>query len=225
MSESERRADRVDLLLTVVIALAAVATTWAGFQSTKWSGVQANSYAQAGAARTESSRMTTEASELRIIDVSAFVGWLDALDSELRADPAGGLPEAYRPQPGTISGFMFTRFRDEFRPAVDAWLATRPLVNPDAPPTPFAMPEYRLAADEEAARLAQRSEEYAAQARDANQRADNYVLTAVVFALVLFFAAMGQRATRKIPRRLLIALTLVAFAVAVVTLATYPVEL
>ena len=44
-----------------------------------------------------------------------------------------------------LADFYFKRFREEFRPAVDAWVATRPLKNPNAPLTPFAMPQYKLA--------------------------------------------------------------------------------
>ena len=52
-----------------------------------------------------------------------------------------------------LADFYFKRFRAEFRPAVDAWVATRPLKNPNAPLTPFAMPQYKLAARAEAERL------------------------------------------------------------------------
>ena len=49
-----------------------------------------------------------------------------------------------------LADFYFARFRAEFKPAVDAWVATRPLQNADAPLTPFAMPQYRVAAQAEA---------------------------------------------------------------------------
>ena len=64
------------------------------------------------------------------VDVATFTQWVERLRAE--ADGAGG--------------FYFKRFRKEFRPAVDAWVATRPLKNPNAPLTPFAMPQYKLAA-------------------------------------------------------------------------------
>ena len=37
-----------------------------------------------------------------------------------------------------------SRFRDEFKPAFAAWLATKAFTNPSAPGTPFAMPQYRV---------------------------------------------------------------------------------
>jgi hypothetical protein len=68
------------------------------------------------------------------IDVATFTEWVDA-----RASHRTELADFYR-----------TRFRDEFRPAFAAWIATRPFDNRDAPRTPFAMPQYRLAATQDA---------------------------------------------------------------------------
>lgn len=215
----------IDLALAVILALAAVGTAWAGFQSAKWSGVQANSYAQAGAVRTESNRASTDAGQQQLSDVVAFTSWLNAYQQELLA---GGTPRpnrVYEPEEGTLSGFLFTRFREEFRPAVDAWVAERPLVNADAPPTPFAMPEYRLAAADRATSLAADADGLAATARTANQRSDNYVLIAVVFALVLFFAGVAGRLQGPLTQRLLSALAAAVLLAAVVVLAAMPVEI
>lgn len=145
---ADRLRRRLELLATVLLALATLLTAWSAFQATKWSGVQANNYSAASAARTESVRASDTANSLTAIDVTTFVAWVTAVAEE----QGGATPSAepYTPQPGTLSGFLYERFRDEFRPAVDAWLATRPLLSPDAPSTPFAMPEYRLAAGSEA---------------------------------------------------------------------------
>ena len=94
-----------------------------------------------------------------------------------------------------LADFYFKRFRKEFRPAVDAWIATRPLKNPNAPLTPFAMPQYKLAARAESERLDAEAEVYAAQARRNIQRASNYVLGVVLFASALFFAGMSTKLT------------------------------
>ncbi|MEV1054112.1 hypothetical protein [Streptomyces sp. NPDC049887] len=221
--EARRGRDRIELFLTVILALAAVGTAWAGFQSAKWSGVQANSYAQASAARTESSRRSAEAGQLVTIDVISFTQWLTALNEEIAADPSKRPEGVYTPDPNSVSGFLFARFRQEFKPAVSAWLLNRPLTNPEAPPTPFAMPEYRLAADEAADRLLSQAERKSATARQANQRSDNYVLTAVLFALVLFFAAVAGRARAGRAQRVLLGLTVAALLAAVSLLLSYPV--
>ena len=116
------------------------------------------------------------------------------------------------------------RFRDEFRPAFDAWMATRPFTNPDAPPTPFAMDEYQVASRDEAARLDASAEASAAEVRLDIQRSSNYVLTVVLYAVVLFFAGMSTRLRN---RRLRWVMTVAGCAVLVAALtwvATLPVS-
>ncbi len=145
--DAERATNRLELFATVMIAMATVLTAWSAFQSTKWGGVQANSYAGAGAARTESAKASTRAGQLAVIDVTAFEQWVAAYADEIRLDPESsrGPNGEYVPDPAELSGFLYTRFRDEFKPAVKAWVATRPLENSKAPPTPFAMKQYVLA--------------------------------------------------------------------------------
>ena len=65
---------------------------------------------------------------------------------------------------------------------MNAWIATRPLRNADAPETPFAMDEYELRAREDADRLELEAERFSAQVRRDIQRASNYVLAVVLFA-------------------------------------------
>ncbi len=110
-----------------------------------------------------------------------------------------------------VADFYVDRFRDEFRPAFDAWMALDPLTDPDAPPTPFAMEEYQVAAQEEAAKLDTASEASAAEVRLDIERSSSYVLTVVLYAVVLFFAGMS---TRLRDRRLRWAMTIAGCVVA-----------
>ena len=83
-----------------------------------------------------------------------------------------------------LADFYEQRFRPEFVPAFDAWQDTDPLTNPEAPPTPFAMPEYQLESRTEAEQLdaASRSAGRAVVRRNI-QRSANYVLAVVLFAV------------------------------------------
>ena len=111
------------------------------------------------------------------IDVATFIQWVDA----------------YAQDETELTTFYFKRFRDEFKPAVNAWIATRPLKTEGAPLTPFAMPEYKLAATADAERLDAEAEASAAIVRETIQRASNYVLGVVLFAVALFFAGMSTK--------------------------------
>ena len=76
---------------------------------------------------------------------------------------------------------------------MEAWIASRPLKNPDAPLTPFATPQYRLAARTESERLEAKAATEAAAANRNVQRATNYVLGVVLFSSALFFGGISSR--------------------------------
>ena len=107
----------LELLATILLAIAAVATAWSSYQSARWSGTQAVDFSRANASRVESTRASTEAGQKLQIDVITFTQWADA----------------YAAKETALADFYFNRFRNEFKPAVRAWIATRPLKNPNAP--------------------------------------------------------------------------------------------
>ncbi len=101
--------------------------------------------------------------------------------------------DAYASGKTQLRDFYFKRFRPEFKPAVVAWIATRPVKNPSAPLTPFAMPQYTSKARDDAARLEAQADAWAVTARRNVQRSTNYVLGVVLFAAALFFARMSTK--------------------------------
>jgi hypothetical protein len=225
VAESEGPRPRLELLATVILALAAVATAWVAFQSAKWSGVQANSYAASSAARIQGSTASELAQAERVVDVVAFTSWLSALDADRRKDPSILTPDGmFVAKPGYLSSFLYQRFRAEFRPALDDWLRSKPLTNPAAAPTPFATAAYKLAADQQAQDLQQQAETFSGQARKAIQTANNYVLTGVLFASTLFFIGVSSRTAGRFRSALLI-MAGVTFVAALSVVVSYPVRL
>jgi hypothetical protein len=197
------------VLVTVLLAIATVATAWSGYQSSRWSGVQTVNFSLSSATRIQASQATTLAGQQTSIDVSTFLAW----------------SEAYAEDHDRLADFYFQRFRPEFKLAVEAWIASKPLKNPDAPPTPFAMPEYRLAATDEAERLTRKAEAATARAKVDNQRSDNYVLAVVLFASALFFAGISTKLDRFRYRTAIVGLGYVIFLGTVIWLATFPVSI
>src|SRR5262249_47796416 len=151
---------RLELVATVLLTLATVATAWAAYQARQWTGEQSQGYSHANAARISVNRNSALANREVQVDVATFIQWVDA-----REQGRDRLAPLYRP-----------RSRDEFEAASAAWLATSPFTNPRAPKTPFDLPQYRLRANVEADRLEARATADSQQAKDANQRADNYTL-------------------------------------------------
>jgi hypothetical protein len=159
--------------------------------------------------RIESTKAAGLADAQTQVDVATFTQWVDA----------------YAQQQTELADFYYKRFRPEFKPAMDAWIATRPLRNPDAPLTPFAMPEYQLEARAEAEQLEAEAEDWSATARTNIQRATNYVLAVVLFAAVLFFAGMSTRLQSLRMRRILLGFGVVLFVGTVAWIATFPISI
>ena len=204
----DARIDRIDVLATVLLAIATVATAWSGYQASRWNGEQAKAGARANAARIESARSSGLANAQTQIDVATFTAWIDA----------------YARKETRLADFYFDRFRAEFKPAVEAWVATRPLKNRAAPLTPFAMPQYKLAARAKADLLEAQSEAWAARARSYIQRSTNYVLGVVLFAATLFFAGMSAKLPSRRLRVALLGLGVALFVGTVAWIASSPVS-
>ncbi len=209
MTDAGRRRDVAEVAAAVLLACAAVATAWSSYQATRWNGEQAKTSAKVNATRIDAARAAGLANAQTQIDVATFTQWVDA----------------YAQEQSELADFYFKRFRKEFRPAMDAWIATRPLKNADAPLTPFAMPEYQLAARDEADRLDAEAEVFAAKARAYIQRSSNYVLAVVLCAVSLFFAGMSTRLTDPRLRGAIVIVGWLIFSGAVIWIATFPVSI
>jgi len=185
--------ERVEIVAAILLSLATVLSAWGAYQATRWSGEQSNSYASSAALRAESVRHGSIASRQIQVDVATFVAWSNA--------KAAGDTK--------LTTFYENRFRAEFKPAFAAWL-TGPL-GPSGLPvgTPFDLPEYQLAQQAESDKDLAEAEQDLTDAQSANQISDNFVLTAVLFASVLFFAGMAARFRPKWLRWLMLGVALV----------------
>lgn len=197
------RFDRwVEFLSAAVLALATVATAWCAYQSTLWGGDEARYRAAANSATIRASQYASAALQQTSFQASLFVQWAAAVseDNDL------------------LSDFLYQRFPPALKSATDAWLATQPLQNPEAPSSPFVMPEYQVSEQAESDRWQAEADAQWTQAEEADQIADRYVLLTVVFASVLFFAGIaGKFQSRAVDLAMLVAsglLFLVGFVIA-----------
>ena len=86
------------------------------------------------------------------------------------------------------------------------------------------MPQYRLAANAEADRLEAAAAVDSNAAKDANERANSYMLGVVLFASALFFAGLSTKLEGQGPRKAVLALGCVLFLGTLVYLATLPIR-
>src|SRR5271166_5824490 len=169
----------LEIAEAIVLAVVAVTTAWSGYQAALWTGHQAELYGLASRYRVEAEGAATTANQERLYNASTVVEWLKA--------EANGQKR--------LSDLFERRFLPEFRPAFEAWKKTDPLNNPDAPPGPFFMPEYRSAKTDEAARLNEQATQAFDQGDQAREHSDKYVRVTVTLALatVLLLMAISQR--------------------------------
>jgi hypothetical protein len=200
---------RVEVVSTTLLAVAAVATAWSGYQATRWNGEQAKASGRTNAIRIEAARAQGLSEAQKEVDVATFSQWVDAY--------ALGRTE--------LADFYFNRFRNELRPAVDAWIATKPLKNPRAPLTPFAMPQYRQASAAEAKRLDAEAEISSATVRRNIQRASNYILGVVLFSVSLFFGGISTKISDARLGTITLALGCIVFLGTLIWIATSPVSI
>lgn len=174
----ERRARRLDTVTAILLAVAAVATAWATFQSSEWSGAQSDRLADASTERAESLRASSRAGEIEEVDTAMWLQWL-------QATAQGDTRRAK---------FLRERFPERLAVAHTAW-AQEPITGLDDLPegTPLTRPEYVVPERERADVLAARAERRQADSQDASTNSTRFVTTALVLALVLFFAGIATK--------------------------------
>jgi hypothetical protein len=177
-SEATTTKERVlEFSAALLLALATVAIAWSGYQSARWSGVQAEEYARATSTRTNQNRLSTSAGQQRLQDLLNFNRWLEVSTANDQQ----------------LADLYVRRFRPEFVPAFNAWVAQDPVHNVNAVASPLLMPEYRLADFEKADHLEEVAAEHFDKAKEATENADHYILITVFLAAVLFFAGISLR--------------------------------
>ena len=208
VTESSRKR-KVELFTAALMALATIGTAWVSYESSRWGSVQTANFNQGNAARVDSTKASSAAGQLAQVDIALFT---EAINAFARDNT-------------DLFEFYVDRARDEFKPALAAWLATDPANNPDAPLSPFELPEYGSALASQAAELEAAAAENTRLAAQANQRSDNFVLAAVIFAAILFFAAISSRFQSERIRYTLLSIATIGFAANSLWVATMPVVL
>ncbi len=180
----ERRQRMLDSWTAIILAVAAVATTWASFQASQWSNAQSDAQSASAIQRSDANRAASEASSESVVDSQMWISWVEAV--------AAGQKDR--------AGFL----RDRFSPALDRvqkeWLGTVPVDaegNPARVPdgTPLNLASYVVPAQVQADAYSNKAEASLADADEASNTSTRYVMLAVLFALVLFFASVATKFT------------------------------
>jgi hypothetical protein len=106
-----------ELWATIILSVATLITAWSGYEAGKWNGLQTSLNVLSTRLTIESSRLKTEAQEALLIDIGLFTNWVEATGN--------GNTQ--------LADFLQARFRDDFRPAFEAWVA-KPAPSPISTP-------------------------------------------------------------------------------------------
>ncbi len=172
----ERHSRIVQICEAALLALVTITAAWAGYSAAKWSTASRVDIAQSSTLRNVATRDDLEALSLRNFDSSTFEAWFIAFTLN-------------NPQKEAIA---IRRFRPQFRVAFDAWMATNPATNPNAPPGPTYMPQYKIAQQTQANTLDNEADAKFNEGNQAGYTSDNYVRITVFLAAVLFLVGIGS---------------------------------
>lgn len=175
-----RRWDRhVDVVIVVLLGAASFLAAWAGYQAGQWGNLKADSAVIVEDLQQAASRATVLGYQARQVDISVFMAWL----------------EAYKRGETNLADFYAARIQavDRLGPAFDAWVATDPFNNPDAPLDPFEMPEYIVPSLQAAAALDAKAADLAATGHWFDTQSDAYIFLTLLLAVVLFFGGITTK--------------------------------
>ena len=202
-----RRFDRWELAAAVILSLATVASAWSGYQAARWSGQKTKANRATAIAQIDAGRQESLANRQVTIDAVVFTSWLEA---SVAGDQA-------------LADEIEARFRDEFSPAFEEWRG--PATSEALPPgSPFDEDDYQLAADQRADELTAQAEESAKRADESNQTGDNFILAAVLYASVLFFAGISTKLSSSHASHLAVGLSGAMFVFATTVMLTLPIS-
>ena len=204
---SGHRHDRLlSIAEAILLSLVAVLAAYSGYAAAKWSTESSVSLAKASAERAKANRADLEALQLRTLDSVSFNAWFTAFTAgNVRAERIAE-----------------RRLRPGYRPAFDAWLATDPAHNPNAPPGPAYMPEYVVSQEVDANAFDRQAEAQFSKGSEAGATGDKYVRDTVFLATVLFLVGISSHFPLRSARYGLIAVGALLLVFAVVQLLGLP---
>ncbi len=174
--EEAHRQDRwLSILEAILLSLVAVLAAYSGYAAAKWGTESSVTLAKASAERTRANRADIEGIVTRTLDSASFNAWFTAFTA--------GNANAER--------LALRRLRPGYRPAFNAWLATDPAHNPNAPPGPAYMKQYVIPQEVTATVLDAKADTAFAEGASAGATADKYIRDTVFLATVLFLVGIS----------------------------------
>jgi len=171
------RHKRISIVEAVILSIVTIVAAWAGYSAAKWSTESSLSLAKASATRVKANRAFQQALTYRVGDAVTFNAWYSAHIA------------------GNENDMRVARryFQPRYRAAFDAWLATKPFTNPNAPAGPEDMPQFKPPGEALSRALDTKADSYYAQGQQAAETGDHYIRVTVILASVLFLVGISTQ--------------------------------
>jgi len=206
-AEDHRRRDRwISIFEAVLLSIVALIAAWSGYSAAKWGTHSSLSLAKANSTRSKANLDQVQATQTMTLDSVSF----------------NAVEGAYVSGNDKLFRLTVRRLRPGYRPAFEAWLATHPLKNPNAPPGPAYMPQYKLPQLTQARVLNAQADADFNEGQSAAGTADKYVRLTVLLAAVLFLVGIGSRFPVRAARLGLIGIAAALLVVSLVQLLGLP---
>jgi hypothetical protein len=205
-SPHARRDRLLSIIEALLLSIVALMAAWAGYSAAKWGTESSLSLSKASAARSRASADQIQATQIRTLDSVSF----------------NAVEGAYVTHNTKLFNLAIKRLRAGYKPAFNAWLATHPLKNPNAPADPSDMPQYVIPQEKQAVELTARADELFSEGQSAAETGDKYVRLTVLLAAVLFLVGIGSRFPVRVARHGLIAIAVGLLVVCVIQLLGLP---
>lgn len=207
-AKADESTNRVlEIVTSIVLALASLTAAWNGFEATQWSSRQSGALNQVQADRFAAMRAANAGEQQRLIDVVLFTRWL----------------EVYRSEDQELADFYHARFRAEFASAFTAWLQSEPLTNPNAPSTPFVMEEYQVAELNRADELEASALLHTQIANTASTQSREYIQNALYVAASLALAGFSRTFSGRLPQKVMLGFSILLLLISFINMVRLPI--
>jgi hypothetical protein len=205
--ERHERKKWVEPVAALLMALATLSTAWCSYQSAAWTRKSNRLMNQFNALERKAGLLTMQGTQQATIHAAMFM-------QLLAAQQAGN---------EKLVNFYVERFPSNVRKAYDAWLAQKPLENPNADPHPFVPQLYDPPGAREAADATAKAATSQQQAGVAGTISGQYLANTVLFAAVLFFASASGKFEQRRVRLVAFIFAAAVFMFALVRTAMLPI--
>lgn len=201
------RSDRwLSIAEAVLMSLVAVLAAYSGFAAAKWGTDSSVALAHASSERTTASREAALGLVTRTLDSASFNAWFTAFSLHNRS----------------AERLAIRRLRPGYRVAFDAWLATDPAHNRNAPAGPAYMPQYVIPQERAALHHDALADAAYSHGEKSGANSDDYIRDTVFLATVLFLIGISTHFRIRPARIALVGVGTVLMLFSVLQLLTLP---